>query len=104
MLCDTLSTPPIRWPNGEISKVSLKGVFVTRFTLSPGALLRRLSEGKDILIVGMCDGELVNEAKASRSHINIKNGFVMLMPKEDPYLLRNIGEKDLNLLVIDVEK
>ena len=100
MGCEWLSTPPIRWPNGEISKVSPKGVVVTRFRLAPGAPLHRMNEGKDVLIVGMGDGELVNEAKASTSHTDIKNGFVILMPKEEPYLLRNIGEKDLELLVI----
>jgi len=83
---------------------ALKGVFVTRFTLSPGALLHRMSEGEDILIVGMCDGELVNEAKGAKAHVNITNGFVMLMPKHEPYLLRNIGEKDVDLVVIDVKK
>lgn len=100
MGCESLSTPPIRWPNGETSKFSRKGVFVTRFRLAPGAPLHRMNEGKDVLIVGMCDGELVNEAKASTSHIDIKNGFVILMPKEEPYLLRNIGQKDVDLLVI----
>ena len=73
---------------------------MTRFRLAPGAPLNRMNEGNDVLIVGMCDGELVNEARASTSHIDIKNGFVILMPKEEPYLLRNIGEKDLDLLVI----
>ena len=103
MACEGLSTPPIR-KNGETSKLPPKGVFVTRFTLSPGALLHRMSEGEDILIVGMCDGELVNEAKGAKAHVNITNGFVMLMPKHEPYLLRNIGEKDVDLVVIDVKK
>lgn len=100
MGCEWLSTPPIKWPNGETSKFSRKGVFVTRFRLAPGAPLYRMNEGQDVLIIGMCDGDLVNEAKASTSHIDIKNGFVILMPKEEAYLLRNVGEKDLDLLVI----
>src|SRR6185437_8467483 len=91
MGCEWLSTPPIRWPNGETSKVSSKGVFVTRFRLAPGAPLHRMNEGKDVLIVGMGDGELVNEGKASTSHIDIKNGFVILMPKAEAYVLRNVG-------------
>jgi hypothetical protein len=100
MGCEWLSTPPIRWPNGETSEVSPKGVFVTRFSLAPGAPLHRMNEGKDILIVGMSDGELINEAKASTSHLDIRTGFVILMPKEEAYLLRNVGEKNLDLLVI----
>lgn len=106
MGCEWLSTPPIRWKDGnsQTSKLPPKGVFVTRFTISPGALLDRMNEGDDILIVGMCEGELVNEAKAPKSHVNITNGLVMLMAKEDHYLLRNTGEKSLDLLVIDVRK
>lgn len=100
MGCEWLSTPPIRWKNGETPKLPPKGIFVTRFTLSPGAPLDRMSEGDDVLIVGMGEGELVNEAKVPNNHVNVTNGFVMLMPKEEPYLLRNIGKKSLDLIVI----
>lgn len=118
MECEGLSTPLIRWKNSEasklppetskvppeVSKLPPKGVFVMRVNLSPGALLPRIFDGDDILIVGMCDGELANEAKAAKTHVNITNGFVMLMPKEEPYLLRNIGQKDLDLVLIEVKK
>ena len=100
MGCQWMSTPPIRWSNGETARLGPKGVFVTRFSLSPGAPLHRLNEGEDVLIIGMGEGELVNEARAQKNHFNVTNGFVMLMPKEEPYLLRNIGEKSLDLIVI----
>jgi len=98
------SGAPIRWSNGETSKLVPKGVFVTRFILSPGAPLHRMSEGVNILIVAMGDGELVNEAKEPKNHFKVTNGFVMLMRKDDPYLLRNIGGQSLDLVVIDVRK
>ena len=50
------------------------------------------------------NGELVNEKKSPQSHVNVSSGLVMLMPKEEPYLLRNIGKENLELLVIEVRK
>jgi len=34
----------------------------------------------------------------------VSNGSVMLMPKEESYLLRNVGKADLELLVIELRK
>jgi len=79
-------------------------LFVTRCILAPGAPLNPLVDGIDVLIVGMNNGELVNEKKSPQSHVNVSNGSVMLMPKEEPYLLRNIGKENLELLVIEVRK
>jgi mannose-6-phosphate isomerase-like protein (cupin superfamily) len=52
----------------------------------------------------MNNGELVNEKKFPQSHVAVSTGLVMLMPKGEPYLLRNIGKENLDLLVIDVRK
>lgn len=79
-------------------------LFVTRCILAPGAPLHPLVEGTDVLIVGLNNGELLNEKKSPQSHVSVSNGLVMLMPKEEPYLLRNIGKEDLELLVIEVRK
>ena len=87
----------------DTSADSRPKLFVTRCILAPGAPLNPLVEGTDVLIVGMNNGELVNEKKSPQSHVNVSNGLVMLMPKE-PYLLRNIGKENLELLVIEVRK
>jgi mannose-6-phosphate isomerase-like protein (cupin superfamily) len=79
-------------------------LFVTRCILAPGAPLNPLVQGTDVLIVGMNDGELVNEKKSPQGHVTVSSGLVMLMPKEEPYLLRNIGKENLELLVIEVRK
>jgi len=34
---------------------------------------------RDVLIVGMNNGELVNEKKSPQSHVNVSGGLVMLM-------------------------
>lgn len=79
-------------------------LFVTRYILAPGAPLNRPVEGRDVLIVGMDNGELVNEKKSPQSHVNVSNGLAILMPKEEPFLLRNTGKEKLELLVIEVGK
>ncbi|HTS04668.1 MAG TPA: hypothetical protein VMP68_03725 [Candidatus Eisenbacteria bacterium] len=79
-------------------------LLVTRYILAPGAPLNPPVEGTDVLIVGMNGGELVNEKKSPQNHVNVSSGLVMLMPKEEPYLLRNIGKENLELLMIEVRK
>src|ERR1700745_2411255 len=87
---------------GDTVADSHPNLFVTRFVLAPGAPLNPLVEGTDVLIVGMNNGELVNEKKSPQSHVTVSNGLVMLMPKQEPYLLRNVRKENLELLVIEV--
>ena len=75
-----------------------------RCTLSPDASLQRTIDGHDVLIVAMNDGEMVNEEKTPHTQVNVTNGLVMLMPKEERYVLRNIGKQPLDLLLIDLRK
>jgi hypothetical protein len=42
-----------------------------------------MNDGDDVLIVAMSDGEVVNEASTPQTQINVTNGLVMLMPKEE---------------------
>jgi mannose-6-phosphate isomerase-like protein (cupin superfamily) len=60
--------------------------------------------GGVVLIVGKNNGEVINEKETPPSHISVYDGSVMLMPKEEPYLLRNIGKEKVELLVIEVRK
>jgi hypothetical protein len=106
MSCEWLSTPPVRFDADSTKrpKPVPKGLFVTRFTLAPDAPLHRTIEGHDVLIVAMSNGEIANEAKAPQTRLNLTNGQVMLMPKEEPFLFRNTGKQTLDLVVIDVRK
>jgi hypothetical protein len=82
-----------------------RSVFVTLYILAPGAPLDSQSiVGGEVLIVGKNSGEVVNEKKTPPSHIGVYDGLVMLMPREEPYLLRNIGKEKVELLVIEVRK
>ena len=67
-------------------------LFVTRYILAPGAPLNPPVDGRNALVVGMTSGELVNEKKSPQSHLYVTSGSVILMPKQEPYLLRNIGK------------
>lgn len=89
----------------ELADDSRSALFVTTFMLAPGAPLdsQTIAHG-EVLIVGRNSGEVINEKKSPPNHINIYDGSVMLMPKEEPYLLRNIGKEGLELLVIEVRK
>jgi mannose-6-phosphate isomerase-like protein (cupin superfamily) len=88
----------------DTSADSRPRLFVTHCSLAPGAPLTPLVEGTDELIVAMNNGELVNAKKSPENHIEVSSGFVMLMPKEEPYLLKNIGKENLELLVIEVRR
>jgi hypothetical protein len=106
--CDWISAITLRkagtTKTANISADSRPKLFVTRCILAPGAPLSPLVEGTDVLIVGMNNGEVANERKSPQSRVNVTNGLAMLMPKEEPNLLRNIGKQSLELLVIEVRK
>jgi hypothetical protein len=94
----------VRSHPGKQTEKGKTALFVTFYTLAPGAPLRTPVEGYDNLIVGMNDGELTNEAKSLKDHISVTNRSVLLMPKEETYLLQNIGKQNLELLVIEIRK
>ena len=102
--CDWMSgvRRPSTSTNPQSAGDERAALLVTRYILAPGAPLNPPIEGTEVLIVGMSDGELLNEKKPLQSHISVFDGLVMLIPKEEPYLLRNIGTKSLTLLMIEV--
>lgn len=75
-------------------------LFVTRFNLAPGAPLNRMVKGYDELIIGLGDGQLVNEMKSPTARIEVRVGSVVLMPKEEAYVLRNVGKQELDVVVV----
>jgi hypothetical protein len=79
-------------------------LLVTRYTLAPGAPLKKAAEEHNKLVVGLSSGDLANESKSPRTHIVVTTGSVMLMQKKETYLLRNIGPQSLQLLLIEIRK
>lgn len=90
------------WMSGLNAKTS--PLFVTRYHLAPGAPLDAPIPGYETLLVGMSDGELVNESKSPQAHINLSNNSVFLMPKDEEYRFRNVGKDPVDLLLIRIGK
>jgi hypothetical protein len=108
--CDWSSTIKIRKAatsrttdgTSDLAHHSGPALFVTTFILAPGAPLdSREIVGGEVLIVGRNKGEVVNE---KNSRINVYEDLVMLMPEDQPYLLRNMGKDNLELLLIEIRK
>jgi mannose-6-phosphate isomerase-like protein (cupin superfamily) len=107
MGCSWISAIKLRKLGGQQGDVVLRSqpeFFVTRFTLSPGAPMSPRLEGQDVIVVGMSNGELVNEASSPRTNVNVSKGSVILMPAKEHYLLRNIGKEDVQLLLIELRR
>lgn len=107
--CDWVSTIDLhRTTAGKRTAVAHKAsrsLFTTRFILAPGAPLdSRQIVGGEVLIVGKNKGEITNEKKSSSDRINVYDGLVMYMPKGERYLLRNIGQSEVDLLLIQIRK
>jgi hypothetical protein len=107
MGCDWVTTVELRRTGTKKTAAQAaderRKLFLTTFILAPGAPLdSREIVGRDVLIVGQNNGEVVNEKKSPPVHINVFENLVMLMPKNEPYLLRNIGKDNLELLLIEV--
>ena len=74
----------------------------TLITLSPGALLTKGILGDDEVFVGMGSGRLMNEAKSPSFEVPLGEGSIFLMPKDEPYRLRNVGKQDVEVRVIRI--
>jgi hypothetical protein len=74
----------------------------TRITLSPGALLTKGISGDDEIFIGMGSGGLANEAKSPPVNVPVSEGSLFLMPKDEPYRLRNVGKQSLEVRVFRI--
>lgn len=108
--CDWVSTISIRKAatsqktdeTSDLAHESRPALFVTTFILAP--VDSREIVGREVLIVGRNKGELVNEKKSTPARISVYEDLVMLMPKDEPYLLRNIGKDNLELLLVEIRE
>lgn len=78
-------------------------LFVTQFTIGPGAALDEPDSSSDCLIIGINEGDLVNE-KPPFLHVSLEKDAVVLLPKGVPYLLRNKGAKNVELRLIEIRR
>jgi hypothetical protein len=100
MDCDILSPAPMS-PGRKVF-YSKPEFHVIRYQLAPGAPLKKNLEHYDNLIVSLSEGELANEAKSPAPQVHLFKGAVVMMPKGQDYLLRNVGENEIDLVLIDL--
>jgi hypothetical protein len=78
-------------------------LFVTHFTIAPGAAVEEPSSSSDCLIIGINGGDLVNE-KPPFLHVSLEKDAVTLMPKEQPFRLRNKGSQDVEFRLLEIRR
>ena len=98
MACNGLGVPET---NQELKK--LPRLFVTHFILQPGAALDQPSSSSDCLLVGGNGGDLLNE-KAPFLHVSLERDSVTLMPREQPFRLRNKSAGNVEFRLIEIRR
>ena len=89
-------------PDTEKAK-NLPKLFVTHFTIEPGAAKEEPNSSSDCLIIGINGGDLVNE-KPPFLHVSLEKDAVTLMPKEQPFRLRNKGSQDVEFRLLEIRR
>jgi hypothetical protein len=82
---------------------NLPKLIVIHVILRPGAALNQPSFSSDCLIIGIDRGDLLNE-KTPLLHVSLEKGSITLMPKEQPFRLRNTGSHDVELQLIEIRR
>jgi hypothetical protein len=78
-------------------------LFVTHFFLEPGAILEQPSPSSDCLIIGIKGGDLLNE-ELPLLHVSLEKDSVTLMPKEQPFRLRNKSSASVEFRLIEIRR
>jgi hypothetical protein len=78
-------------------------LFVTYFILEPGATLDPPSSSSDCLIIGINGGDLMNE-KPPLLHVLLEKGLVTLLPRKEPFRLRNQGSHNVELRLVEIQR
>jgi hypothetical protein len=82
---------------------NLPKLFVTHFRIAPGAQVEEPSSSSDCLIIGINGGDLVNE-KPPFLHVSLEKDAVTLMPREQPFRLRNKGSQDVEFRLLEIRR
>ena len=77
-------------------------LLITHFTLEPGATLEPPGDS-DCLLIGINGGDLLNE-KPPFLHVDLGSDSVTLMPREQPFRLRNKGSENAEFRMIEIRR
>ena len=89
-------------PETELGKSQPK-LFVTDFTVEPGGSIEGPDHSSDYLILGVNGGHLAND-KAPFLHVSLEQDTVTLMPKGQPFRLRNKGPKNVEFRLVEIHR
>ena len=70
-------------------------------TIEPGGQVENLCRSADCIIVGINGGELVNEVSPF-GRVSLEHDAVTLMPREQPFRLRNTSHANVQFRVIEI--
>ena len=98
MSCNGIVSPETKEEGKKLPKL-----FITDFILEPGAALDQPSSSSDCLLVGINGGDLVNE-NAPFLHVSLEKDSVTLMPREQPFRLRNKGSDTVEFRLIEIQR
>jgi hypothetical protein len=97
MSCNGIGVPDTE--NGT----NLPKLFVTHFRIAPGAEVEEPNSSSDCLIIGINGGDLVNE-KPPFLHVSLEKDAVTLMPREQPFRLRNKSSQDVEFRLLEIRR
>ena len=98
MSCNGIGIPETKSAGKHTPKL-----YITNFVLEPGAVLEQPSSSSDCMLVGINGGDLVNE-KTPFLHVSLEHDSVTLMPKEQPFRLRNKGSDKVEFRMIEIRR
>ena len=106
MSCDGLVAPS-RAPGAAKSPIeeSKKGptLSILDIRLEPGASFKSTSFPGDCVLLGINGGDILNEMAPFR-HVDLEKNAMTLMPREQPFMLRNESSKTVEFRVIEIQR
>ena len=99
MACNGIGETPKKDCEKNVPKL-----FVTHFMVEPGAVLDQAENSCcDALIIGINGGDLVNE-RPPLMYVSLSRDSVTLLPRGEPYLLRNKSSDTVELRLIEIRR
>jgi hypothetical protein len=92
--CEWMNIPPI----GQRTMTAT----ATTYVLAAGAPLEKPVEGQESVLVAMTNGDFINEISSPESKFSLTAGRVVLLPRNQRYKIRNVGDKPATVLMIQL--
>ena len=88
--------------SSKLRPVGGRNIIATTYILAAGAPVETGVKGQDAVLVAMTDGRFINEITSPQSTFSMAAGNVVLMPGNQRYKIRNVGDKPATVLVVQL--